>query len=221
MSTVGRPPNIENKTEIAQAAFNLFAIKGYKKTTYLDIAKAIGKDRAIVQHYYPKKELFIVDFLNKLMLSTEEYIHLNSLKAKNDYATLYVVGQIYFAFLLMNDGIKEFTFDIISDRRNTVNSLLFNLDWVFTFLHVDQQFKHDVSDNFFMTMGGAYELIYKYILDKEEIYLPRFLERIIISFVAGLNYDSHEVAKTLPKYALNKSEIEKATQWLSKILLNV
>lgn len=45
--------------------------------------------KELVQYYFPKKELLIVDFLNKLLSLSEKHFIENSLKNDNNFINLY------------------------------------------------------------------------------------------------------------------------------------
>lgn len=46
----------------------------------------------------------------------------------------------------------------------------------------------ELSDDIVMIMGGAYELIYRYISKGESLYVPHLLKKIMVSFT---NHQSH------------------------------
>lgn len=216
---MGRPKNTQNRDLIAKTAFNLFVNKGYTKTTYKDIADNSSNDRTLIQYYFPKKELLIVDFLNKLLSISEKYIIEKSLKSDNNFVDLYIIGQIHFSFLLMNDEMKALTLDIVSNRAITKEIVFFNENWVFSFFNMSGELNKELSDDIVMIMGGAYELIYRYLSKGESLYVPHLLKKIMISFLTAIGYDNSTSKELLSNYELSEETLCKANSYLKTALL--
>ena len=70
---------IEEQNRIAKIAFSLFREKGYDKTSIKEIADAANIQKALVQYYFPKKDLFIDIFIQKSLDTVVE-----SMEQEND-----------------------------------------------------------------------------------------------------------------------------------------
>ena len=216
---LGRPKNLQTKAYITRAAFELFMQKGYNKTTYKDIAEDSSNDRTLIQYYFPKKNLLIIDFLDKLLKLTENYILEKSLNSDNNYVNFYIIGQIHFSFLLKDEEMKILMLDIVSDRSITEEIIRLNENWVFSHMHAEQKSKKDLSDNIVMVMGGAYELVYRYLTESNNIHIPYLLEKIMINFMTGLGYEYSISAQLLSSHALCDMQLREANSYLSVAML--
>lgn len=216
---MGRPKNTQNRDLIAKTAFNLFLNKGYNKTSYKDIADNSANERTLIQYYFPKKELLIVDFLNKLLSFSEQHIIEKSLKSDNNFVNLYIIGQIHFSFLLMNDEMKILTLDIVSSRAITKEIVFFNENWVFSFFNMSVELNKELSDDIVMIMGGAYELIYRYISKGQSLNVPHLLKKIMISFLTSMGYEKNVSGELLSSYALSEETLCEANSYLKTALL--
>ncbi|AVK49344.1 hypothetical protein AXY43_15800 [Clostridium sp. MF28] len=216
---MGRPKNTQNRDLIAKTAFNLFLNKGYNKTSYKDIADNSSNERTLIQYYFPKKELLITDFLNKLLSLSEQYITEKSLKSDNNFINLYIIGQIHFSFLLMNDEMKTLTLDIVSNRAITKEIVFFNENWVFSFFNLSAELNKELSDDIVMIMGGTYELIYRYISKSESLNVPNLLKKIMLHFLTAMGHENSIYRELLSSHALSEETLCEANSYLKTALL--
>lgn len=216
---MGRPKNIQNKNTVAAFAYKLFMQYGYNKTTYKEIANTSGCSQGLVQHYFPNKELLILEFLSKVMSITEKFIIERSFKTDNDFVNLYLIGQIHFSFLLKNREISALAIDIISSRAITEQMLDFEQNWTFIFLEADPSLKAEMALNTAIAVGGVYELGYKYLIKGTPINIPDILKKVIINFMSGLGYESWNSDKILSNYALSDEVFSEANAYLKVALL--
>ncbi|MDR1359073.1 MAG: TetR/AcrR family transcriptional regulator [Coriobacteriales bacterium] len=116
--------------QIVQTAFRLFIERGYDSTTYECIARESGSKKTNVQYYFPKKWQLFVLFIEKLL--DEIVIIVDRLPRRgrrDDASTLYLIGQIYYAFLLADDNNCRLFFEAFFYREVTNELLTSNANW--------------------------------------------------------------------------------------------
>mgnify|MGYP003290121807 CR=1 FL=1 len=59
------PDILDNRIE--KIAFRILTDKGISETSFADIAQKANVTRSLVQHYFPKKDIFIADFINRCL----------------------------------------------------------------------------------------------------------------------------------------------------------
>lgn len=215
---MSRQKNKQNEEYIAKTAFRLFIQKGYNKTTYQNIADASGNERTIVQLYFPKKELLIIEFLNRLLSLSIEYIDLCFPPMENRFVKLYQIGQIYFAFLIQHPHL---TLEVFADRTITEKILFLNEDWAYTFLNTEASCKSEnLTEDIVMSMGGAYELIYRNITKGETTNIPRLLRKVVVSFMSSLGYERNDSETLLFKHELGEQTFAEVNSKFITGLLN-
>ena len=104
---------------ILSQAFGLLMEKGYAKTSYTDIAKACQLTRPLVQYYFPKKEMFMQEFIERLIELCNTYLRQHKLNTGYCFVDFYLTGTMYFTFLLENEGIIPLTKDLFSTSAAT------------------------------------------------------------------------------------------------------
>ena len=170
-----------------RAAYQLFMKQGYTATTYKQIAEAIGKERTTVQGFFPQKVLLATDFLNDLAIGCETFARERGLLAAEPVSSLLSIGQLYFAFLLKDSGMRRFTFDIISDRAITGESLSRNQSWVDAFLAEEAVDVAQSMRSFVLAMGGGYDLLYQAMKSGIAIDGCELTRMIVTAFLANVD----------------------------------
>lgn len=157
-----RPQNTERKQKIEQQARILFRKKGYRKTSYADIAAACGLEKTNIQIHFPHKELFVQSFMEDLLNACDDYFAQSGLKTDNFILNFYLVGQVFYAFLLSEPGFRAMTRDILSDRKLTEQLIQTELNWADEYIrhYSDQSYTDDIA----FVMGGIYELMYRQLV---------------------------------------------------------
>lgn len=211
---MGRPKNLDHKRLIAEEAYRLFILQGYNKTSYTDIANKSGMDRALVQYYFPKKELLVVEFMSKLLSMAETVIELRGLKSNNSWIDMYLIGQIHFSFLLSDENLAKFTLDIVSSRTLTQTILIFDESWAFHFLNIHPSEQDDVSDNLTIAAGGAYEMIYRYLISGKSLPVSRLMKRTMLSFINTLDENLENSPEFIFSYSLNEQTLTDINKYL-------
>jgi AcrR family transcriptional regulator len=172
------------KDDIAREAYRLFLENGYTATTYRDIAHAVGRDRALVQYHFPHKEELVVGCLRKLIDLIEVEIARNELAVPESAGYRVLIAQLYFAFLLQ-PGIRRFTLDVLSSRAITHEILVMESNWNLDYLGVPPAEQREAFDQAIVAVGGAYELMYRYLITGEELDVRRLAAETIANSAPG------------------------------------
>lgn len=205
---MAKQKNIEMRQLISSEAFRLFIHEGYEGTTYKKIAESCNTSRPIIQYYFPKKRLLAVSFLERILELTTDYIEENNLKRNDPPIDVFLVAQIYYAFLLMNDDIKRFTLDIISSRNLTAELMSMNFVWARRYLNIPDESKDDefFNDNL-MIVGGFYELAFYYLENNRDFDLQRYLLKIVTEYLALFGETQEKVTAALLPHKINEREL--------------
>ncbi|MGN0446646.1 MAG: TetR/AcrR family transcriptional regulator [Acutalibacteraceae bacterium] len=159
---MARPKNTERKEKIKHTAWNLFRRKGYRGTSYADVAAACGLERTNVQIYFPHKKLLLEDLLKQLLDVSAQYAKEAGLLEESFSGNLLVIGQLYYAFLLQDDGMCRFTQDLLSSRELTEGMIEDNLSWAAAYYrNFPQNAAESLMEDITLVMGGVYELLYR------------------------------------------------------------
>jgi len=195
---VARPKNIAGRDRVASAARRLFLTRGYTETSYAEIANACGCTRSLVQLYFPKKQLLAIDFFDKLLTAAIDYLTEHNMRTGNDFADMYVIGQLHFWFLLTDDNLRRFTLDILASRALTEEVLAFDAQWGFNFVAADPAVRESrLTGDTVMAMGGFYELLYQSLRHGHDLDdMPYWLRKVMVEFMIGFGH-RHEDAVAL------------------------
>ena len=153
------PKNLKERKRIYDHALKLFAEQGYTKTKYSDIAEAAGSTKSMVQHYFPKKEMLVQEYLNEHLESiakeAEQY-------AGGDIMKLFIMmGLIHFHTLLNDEKMRLFFNDLLASRELTDIIVRAERDWAGTQLEPVVEGPVFVKDALTVALGGAYELMFQ------------------------------------------------------------
>lgn len=193
-----------------KATWELFAKKGYSQTSYADVARVSGVNRATVQHYFPKKELMASMNLQLLRTACAELVSERWPDVKDPIAEQFLMGQIYVSTLLRSPETRRFTLDVLESRAFTNETIASDLDWsldrIFGAGHgdADTELKQDVL----AAIDGLYGLMYHSALTGEPFNLSKRLRPglLCLGKLAGRSADSCEEA--FDRYTLTEAELE-------------
>ena len=94
---MAKPKNTEERNRIERIAFRILTDKGVSSTSFADIASRAGVTRSLVQHYFPKKDIFIEDFIRRCLNEISSIVEDSPyIDAANPIERLYAVGYIQF-----------------------------------------------------------------------------------------------------------------------------
>lgn len=203
------------KEEISYAARQLFLTVGFENASYAAIAEASGKQKTNVQKHFPKKDLFVYDFFSDLLTFTNAYFVEHGNRPEDYYQSLYVVGQIHFAFLLSTPEMRRFTVDILSHRDLTETLINLDMDWATQYLDrfslkEEEQFR----DNVALVMGGVYELIYRRLTTNRDIDPQKLQKQAMNLLIQVQGIDPSSPSAQFQDDLLSPDEYEKAVAYL-------
>lgn len=216
---MARPRNNEVHEQIEREARTLFLEKGYKNTSYADIAAACGLAKTNVQQHFPKKELFISDLYQDLLDELDTFLTEHKERTDNYFVNLYRIGQLLFGFLLGTEELRRFTFDLLSDRNLTDIMIDLEVAWATSY---EVGFTKDelatFGDDIAMIMGGIYELIYRNLKVGVAMHPEDIQTRIMTMFAYTRGLSAEEAAKLFPRGLVSAEEFADANTYLQQKL---
>ncbi len=215
---MAKPRNTEERTRIEKLAFRILTDKGVSSTSFADIADRAGVTRSLVQHYFPKKDIFIEDFINLALNEVSDIVeNCEYINQENPVERLYAVGYVEFFFLIYNHQMENLKHDILQNRDNTTMIINDVIRWTLDYLADESnEFKDKIADAIRFAMGGACEYIYACLEDGTEIDVEYVGDKVIASMQAflGLAWSSVSLPDKLPR-----SWLEQTAKQLNKTLL--
>lgn len=155
--TVAAPRNEEQRNAIYNAAIALFSLYGFKGATYSDIADACSVTKSVVQHYFPKKELFVEMYFDRHM---EDLQQRAGLSVEDDPLRAFcAMGLLHFHYLLSDAKMRRFNEDIVASRELTSVMVEREREWATG--HLPSEDADELADIITAALGGAYELVFQ------------------------------------------------------------
>ncbi len=223
---MARPRNEELRKKILDAFWKSFQKVGYRTTSYGNIAHELDTTKALIQYHYPKKEQIAIAFMERLLNESMDVLHIESTAGETEaFADLYRLGQVYFTFLLQEDGYRLFLYDVIRSRDLTEDVLAFNESWALEFAGYDaaEQPEHSgvnaVERSVIVNMGGFYELLYHCLKNDQPFDVGAGLHDVLEAFVCAFGNDRDLAADVLASGTMNSDELESAVSSLNERLL--
>lgn len=216
---MAKPKNTEERNRIERIAFRILTDKGVSSTSFADIASRAGVTRSLVQHYFPKKDIFIEDFIRRCLNEISSIVEDSPyIDAANPIERLYAVGYIQFEFLLYNRQMENLKQDILRTRDNTMLIVDDVIMWAMDYLEEeDDRLKDSVAEAIRYSMGGAFEQIYACLEKGWPIDGDRISEQVIRMMNASLGYTSEDAISVPKKFP--KDWVAEQVQTLNKKLL--
>ena len=215
---MAKPKNMEERNRIEKIAFRILTDKGVSNTSFADIALKANVTRSLVQHYFPKKDIFIEDFISRCLSEIAGIVEKSDyIDDSNPVERLYAIGYITFEFLLYNRQMENLKQDILRTRDNTMLIVDDVIMWAENYLE-DQPdtMKDKVAEAIRYSMGGAFEQIYA-CLEKG---LPIDGDRISEQVIKIMNAELDLPARSLSVPArIPKDWLAEQVQHLNKTLL--
>lgn len=215
---MAKPKNTAERNRIEKIAFRILTDKGVSNTSFADIALSANVTRSLVQHYFPKKDIFIEDFINRClteissMVEDSEYID-----SDNPIERLYAVGFITFEFLLYNRQMENLKQDIIRNRDNTMLIVDDVIAWAMNYLEeAGPALKEQMAEAIRYSMGGALEYIYACLEKGWAIDGDKVSQMVIRLMNAGLGLPEQTIS--VPN-KIPKEWLEEQVRALNKTLL--
>lgn len=166
---MARPKKPEERNRIRDVAFCVFSKKGYEKASFSDIAKEASVSKSLVQYYFPKKEQFVNDFINKSLSTVAEIVREDlDITYEHELGELYAIGYLQFYFAMCNDTMNALKCDILRDRAITEMVVKHGITWLIDNSNAIQvETPEEISackKTLVFVVGGAFDYIYDAIL---------------------------------------------------------
>lgn len=210
-NSMARRRNPETIMKILDASWNLFGKKGYTDTSYADVARASGINRATVQHYFPKKELMASQNLVRLRGCAVERAGKEFPDAQEPFARLYLLGQIYIAALMSCAASRRFISGVLENRLLTDETINSDFEWSleYVFDAAMREAGEGLRQDIVVAMGGLYELMFQCILRDAKMDISQRLRPVFRSFAELVPLDAQACERVLDSYAIDESRLVK------------
>ncbi|MBQ8084338.1 MAG: TetR/AcrR family transcriptional regulator [Clostridia bacterium] len=206
---MARPRNEELYNTIKQTAYRQLLSYGYTDTTYQSIASACGVTRTAVQNYYASKPDLALAFFGDLLAVINNVISEKALHQENEFDTMFCIGQSFFTFLLKDPESRKLLFDLTTSREITSEVLAFEYKWGIRFLATERTVPEEkFRDDVIVSMGGFYELLYKYLKDGLQFDLPTHLGRVIRSIMHDHGYSYDDAKAFVAAHVMTEAETD-------------
>lgn len=166
---MARPKKPEERNRIRDVAFNVFSNKGFENSSFSDIAKEASVSKSLVQYYFPKKEQFISDFIDKSLGAVTEIVREDlDITYEHELGELYTIGYCQFYFAMHNERMNSLRMDIIRDRGNTEMVVKHGIDWIVSHTNAIQvEGEAEIErckKTLVFVVGGAFDYLYDCML---------------------------------------------------------
>lgn len=216
---MARPRNEELYNSIRQTAYRQLLSYGYTDTTYQSIASACGVTRTAVQNYYASKPDLALSFFGDLLAVINSIITENKLHQENEFDTMFCIGQSFFAFLMKDPESRKLLLDLTTSREITSEVLAFEYKWGIQFIASERTVPEEkFRDDVIVSMGGYYELLYKYLKDNLPFDMPTHLGRVIRSIMHDHGYSYDDAKVFVATHIMTKDETDLVLTEVSKAL---
>lgn len=192
------PRNDEERDRIYETAIRLFCEQGFNKVSYREIAEACDTSKSMVQHYFPKKELFAIRFYEQHMEELSSRALELSPDAEDPLTMFALMGLMHFDFLLNDATVKPLIDDLLESRSLTDVVITVQREWAQA--HLPANTSVSSADALTVALGGAYELVYQRKKDRDLTAL--YVERAaLIPFALVMGVPREQVKETLQRCA--------------------
>ena len=166
---MARPKKPEERNRIRDVAFNVFSNKGFENSSFSDIAIEASVSKSLVQYYFPKKEQFIQDFIDKSLSAVTEIVREDlDIQYEHELGELYAIGYCQFYFAMYNERMNSLRMDLIRDRANTEMVVKHGIEWLVSNTHAIQVESEAEIERCKKTLvfvvGGAFDYLYDCML---------------------------------------------------------
>lgn len=206
---MARPRNEEAERRIMACAFRQMLAKGYRKTSYQSVFEEVGYSRAYIQHYVPKKEMFLQALMEGLLALCDEAVG-RSGRTDGLYCSMFLTGQIYFAFL-SDRRHRALALDILESRLLTQRVITINERYEALRTGADADSQQSIADGLVRLMGGTYELMYQRLYRSKEISPAGESLHIVTGFLDLSGVDAAPIASECASLAFSRRELKSIT----------
>jgi AcrR family transcriptional regulator len=120
--------NMEQRTKIIKTSFSLFIQNGYEKVTTRAIAEKCGMQRALLHHYYAKKETILFEVYLSISEKVVAYLHNTLSDAQMEMLMAGSFFRLYYEMMSIKPLYANIYMNIYENTRllNTTLSYMFN-----------------------------------------------------------------------------------------------
>ena len=212
---MSRPPEPEKKLAIETTARQLSLEGGYQKTTYQQIADALGTQKSNIQKHFPKKSLFISDFFEDLLNAANGWLEERGPADDGYFEHLFRIGTLQFALMLSGPELQRFTQDILSSREVTEVIIQEDISWAGRYSSVFAlALSPRIQDSVTYDMGGVYEQVYQRLLRKDPPNPQQLMEHAVRMFAYSM-----DMALEAPEW-MEPEVVSKAVRYLKETLFS-
>ena len=166
---MARPKKPEERNRIRDVAFNVFSNKGFENSSFSDIAIEASVSKSLVQYYFPKKEQFIQDFIDKSLSAVTEIVREDlDIQDEHELGELYAIGYCQCYFAMYNERMNSLRMDLIRDRANTEMVVKHGIEWLVSNTHAIQVETPEEIEmckkTLVFVVGGAFDYLYDCML---------------------------------------------------------
>lgn len=209
----------DSKQLIKQAAHQQFLSVGYNATTYQSIADACGLARTNIQYHFPNKTALALSFIEDLLISVRDSLEISPLVTTDRMENMFLIGQVFFAYLLDGENHRKFALDLVSSRALTGEILSLDYSWGLTYLGLDlDSLDPSMNEDIIFSMGGFYELLYHSLNEDKPFDIYRQLSKVLKTIMEDLDYKKPEIQKHLENCRVSTADIEAVCKQVDKKL---
>ena len=210
MVDMPRNENLALKRQLEDALRAHLSDAGLDATSYQVVADELGISRALVQHYYPRKMDFAAYFLETLLVNIANILGIDSYAKGARLATrdAYLMGCLYYEYLLDPDGGRRLLFDILKNRELADELMYHHYQWGLANVDPSRPRFEERSQEVIKVWGGFYDLMYHSIKNDFEIDVPANVIPIFTSFLED-SKDHPISAQELEETAIDPHLLEK------------
>lgn len=209
----------DSKQLIKQAAYKQFLSVGYNATTYQSIADACGLARTNIQYHFPNKTALALAFIEDLLIAARDSLETSPLATAERIENMFLIGQVFFAYLLDGENHKKFALDLVSSRALTGEILSLDYNWGLTYLGLElDSLDPSMNEDIIFSMGGFYELLYHSLNENKPFDVYRQLSKVLKTIMEDLDYSKPEIQNHLSNCRVDGAEIEAVCKQVGKRL---
>ena len=221
---MARPKKPEERSRIRDVAFNVFSRQGFENSSFSDIAKEASVSKSLVQYYFPKKEQFVSDFIDRSLSVVTEIVRSDlDYEFEHSLGELYAIGYAQFYFAMYNDRMNTLRMDIIRDRGNTEMVVKQGIDWLVKHTEAipvdDPEQQRLVQKTLIYVVGGAFDYLYDCISNGVEIDAAFISDTSMALLNPFLPEEFHEGDEI--RAAMNADWLEKARNKYNRMLFTL
>ena len=195
---------LKEQDRIARIAYTMFVDKGFGATSYGEIAKAAGIQKSLLQYYFPKKDIFIANFIQVTFQCVLNETGLNSKsKVSKDFLqNIYFLAYFMFWYLTKWEKVEKLRTDVLSSRDYSKVAIDTVADWVIEVIpgaNSSEAFSDKIRELISCLIGGGFEYAYDQLLRNKDIDVAKIVDIAMGVLVMSVKSYGIPVLKT-PKF---------------------